>query len=115
VGDAAEDEERDPRHREAAALRDEGVGELVEEDGEEEEEGGGNADGPVSAGAPVLVAVREEPFREGVGEEGEDQEPRRVDFDVDAEDAGDAQGTAEHAHSIPETGYRRGQASMSDS
>jgi len=68
------------------------VRELVAEDRSEEQEGGDRRDDEALLVRPLRELLRER-VSEIQDDEKEDEDPRKVDVDVDAEEAGDANGT----------------------
>src|SRR5690606_33145709 len=104
VRNAAEDEERDRRDVQAAAARDQRVCQFVDKNGAEQEDGSKRANHPVGGGRPILVLCREEPGGERPSDEDEDDQPRRVNLNVDPGDASYAETAAEHVRNATGTG-----------
>ncbi len=103
VGDPSEQEQRDPVHGQPAGARDDAVTELVGENRGEEEERRDEGGDESERGAPVGVHGRE-PGHEAPRDEHEDEEPARVDLDVDPEDPADDEPASRPGGSVRRSG-----------
>ena len=63
---------------------------LVEKDGSKKQHAGEDAHGPMLSGAPLRVGLCEL-HAQGIGDQGENQQPAGVQIDGDPKDAADSE------------------------
>ena len=90
LGEAAEDEQRDGSDGNVVAERHDAVAELVENHRGKKQQAGDDSERPVLRGSPVRM-LRRELRAQRKRDQGENDEPARVQVDRDAEDASDAE------------------------
>ena len=104
LGDAADKEKGDAGNGDAAALADDAVPELVQEDAEEEDEGGQAAQGEVNGNGAAREGGGKSPGGEFVSDEGGDEEPAIVEIEPDTEEAAEIEAEAGTAGHLSERG-----------
>ncbi len=96
LGHAPENEQRDAFHRQPEFPGDQGMPDLVEDDGDQQPEGRGHPHRPVDRGLEPPVGIGEESPGQRPGDEEAEDEPGQVDFDLEPEQLEKRYGFSEH-------------------
>jgi hypothetical protein len=104
---AAKHEQRDSTHRDAVALRNQAVRQLVHDDRREEQQAAHQRQRPQEPCRLVVQGFRVQFAAQDVHEEREREQPRRIDLDRYAEQREDAVVTDEQELRFPAAGLPR--------
>jgi hypothetical protein len=86
LGNATENEEGNPFHRNAKSPGNKGMKNLVKDDREKKTHGSDYSHQPIGLGGKVLVVNWEETYCEGPNDKNRDDDPTQIDPDFEAEE-----------------------------